>query len=243
MSWMRACGSMWNLNWSASSRTRRSAAAVSSSDARFRRLGREHDVLGDRHHRDEHEVLVHHADARGDRGVRRVDRERLPVQEHLALVGLVEPVEDVHQRRLARAVLAEERVHLALAEVEVDRVVREDAREALRDAAELEDGRCRIRPRSSAILRRNGRGRARWPALCAVRVACYLTFAGGLILPATICARRRGDRLQERGGDVRADLAHAHAAVLQVEDEVLATLELAVLRALDGEIHAACRRA
>jgi hypothetical protein len=33
---------------------------------------------------------------------------------------------------------------LALAEVEVDRVVREDAREALRDAAELEDGRCRF---------------------------------------------------------------------------------------------------
>ncbi len=29
-----------------------------------RRLGREHDVLGHRHHRDEHEVLVHHADAR-----------------------------------------------------------------------------------------------------------------------------------------------------------------------------------
>src|SRR3712207_7482041 len=48
-----------------------------------------------------------------------------------SLVGCVEAVEDVHQRRLAGAVLAEERVHLALAEVEVDAVVRDDAGETL----------------------------------------------------------------------------------------------------------------
>ena len=53
--------------------------------------------------------------------------------------GVVEPVEDVHQRRLARAVLAEQRVHLALEEVEADVVVRDDPREALRDVAHLED--------------------------------------------------------------------------------------------------------
>ena len=48
----------------------------------------------------------------------------------LALLGRVEPVEDVHQRRLAGAVLAEERVHLALAQVEADVVVGDDARES-----------------------------------------------------------------------------------------------------------------
>ena len=63
----------------------------------------------------------------------------LPFDQDLALVRPVEAVEDVHQRRLARAVLAEQRVHLALAQVEVDVVVRDDAREPLRDAPHLED--------------------------------------------------------------------------------------------------------
>src|SRR5258708_39633281 len=46
-----------------------------------------------------------------------------------------------------------------------------------------------------------------------------------------------GDLLEERGRDVRADLAQAHAAVLQVERQVATTVELAALRTLDGEIH------
>ena len=54
----------------------------------------------------------------------------LPADLDLALVRVVEPVEDVHQRRLAGAVLAEQRVHLALAQVEVDVVVGDDARES-----------------------------------------------------------------------------------------------------------------
>ena len=64
----------------------------------------------------------------------------LPPSTDLAGVGLVEPVEDVHQRRLARAVLAEQRVHLAATELEVDVVVGDDAGERLRDPAHLEDG-------------------------------------------------------------------------------------------------------
>ena len=62
-----------------------------------------------------------------------------PRSTDLARVGLVEPVEDVHQRRLAGAVLAEQRVHLAARELEVDVVVRDDAGEHLRDPAQLED--------------------------------------------------------------------------------------------------------
>ena len=76
------------------------------------RLDPEHDVLRDRHHRDEHEVLVDHADSQVDRIARRPHRNRLPLDPELALVRLVETVEDVHQRRLARAVLAEQGVHL-----------------------------------------------------------------------------------------------------------------------------------
>ena len=49
--------------------------------------------------------------------------------------------QDLHQRRLAGAVLAHQRVHLAGAEVEVDAVERGDAGEALADA---------LRPQSSS---------------------------------------------------------------------------------------------
>ena len=104
-------------------------------------LIRQHDVLGHRHDRDEHEVLVHHPDPELDRVLRRVDRHRLPVHEDLARVRGVEPVEDAHQGRLAGAVLAEQGVYLAAPQVEVDVVVGEHARELLRDSAQLEDGR------------------------------------------------------------------------------------------------------
>jgi hypothetical protein len=70
-------------------------------------LTAEHDVLGDRHHRDEHEVLMHHPDPGLDRLAGGGERDWLPVEPDLSSVGLVEPVEDVHQRRLARSVLAE----------------------------------------------------------------------------------------------------------------------------------------
>ena len=65
-------------------------------------------------------------------------RDGLAVEPDLALVGRVEPVEDAHQRRLAGAVLAEQRVDLAAAQVEVDAVVGDDGAEALRDPAQLE---------------------------------------------------------------------------------------------------------
>ena len=92
----------------------------------------EHDVLGHGHHRHEHEVLVDHADAEVDRLGGRVDLDRLAVDEHLALVGVVEPVEDRHQGRLAGAVLPQQGVHLAALQVEVDPVVGYDRAEPLR---------------------------------------------------------------------------------------------------------------
>ena len=99
-------------------------------------------VLGDGERRHQPEMLVHHADPRVERLARRVELDRLAVEQDLALVGPVEPGEDVRQRALARAVLAEEGVHLALSRLEVHPVVRDDGREPLRDPSER-DGRHR----------------------------------------------------------------------------------------------------
>ena len=59
------------------------------------------------------------------------DGDGRPIEQDLALVGRGQPVQDVHERGLARAVLAEQRVDLAGADLEVDRVVGDDAGIAL----------------------------------------------------------------------------------------------------------------
>ena len=122
-------------------------------------------------------MLVHHADPVLDRGLRGAERDALAFDPDLALVRVVEPVEDVHERRLAGAVLAEERVHLAPAQVEVDVVVGEDAGEPLRDPPELERGRL-----FGHRLRILGGGRCP-PPRNQLRRYCE----GGLILPDAIC--------------------------------------------------------
>ena len=57
--------------------------------------------------------------------------------------GALHAVEDLHQRRLAGAVLAADGVDLAFLDGEVDAVVGDDAREALGDADQL-DGSCQV---------------------------------------------------------------------------------------------------
>ncbi len=103
-------------------------------------LHAEQHVLGHGLRGHEREVLVDHADPAGDGVARRAERHGLPVEAQLSLVGLVEPGQDVHERGLAGAVLAEQRVDLARADVEIDVVVGEDAREGLDDADGLEGG-------------------------------------------------------------------------------------------------------
>ena len=93
----------------------------------------EDDVLGHRERLDETEVLVHHADPRVERVARRVKADVLAVELDRPVVLAVEAGENVRERRLARSVLAEERVHLPLGGLEADAVVRDDAGEALRD--------------------------------------------------------------------------------------------------------------
>ena len=135
-----ASGSISNPNRLPSSMIRRRASLAVEEDRVGHRLLAEEDVLGDGQHRDEHEVLVDHADAAGDRVGGSGDLDRLAVEQDLALVRRRQPVEDVHQRRLAGAVLAEQGVDLARPDVEVDVVVGDDARIALGDAAHLERG-------------------------------------------------------------------------------------------------------
>jgi hypothetical protein len=87
---------------------------------------------------DQHEVLVDHPDAGRDGGTRIVERHDPAVDDDLALVGLVEAIEDVHQGRLAGAVLAEQGVDLARLDDQADVLVRDDSRESLGDPAQLE---------------------------------------------------------------------------------------------------------
>ena len=134
------------------------AALVEQHDVAHR-LDAEHDVLGDGHHRDQHEVLVHHADACPDRVLGRRERDGLAVDDDLSLVRPRQAVEDVHQRRLAGAVLAEQRVHLAAPQVEVDVVVGDDSRVALGDPPQLEDAPALVRHRDDSKPLKSG-GRA-----------------------------------------------------------------------------------
>ena len=69
------------------------------------------------------------------------------VDQHLAGVRLDHAREHVHQRRLAGAVLAEQRMDLAAVEIEVDAAQRLDAAETLDDPAHGEQRRGRVQRR------------------------------------------------------------------------------------------------
>jgi hypothetical protein len=132
-------------------RARRSSA---SQSIRPRRLGkplRHRDVLGDRHPVDQAQVLVDE----GDRCVlaRIVG---LAVAAHVAGIGCIDPGQHLDERRLAGAVLAEQRQNLAREKVEVDVVDGERAAEALGHAVKRQD-RLRIirRPACSRCLQRH----------------------------------------------------------------------------------------
>ena len=101
-------------------------------------LRAEHDVLEDGEVVGEHEVLEDHADARVDRVGGAAQGQRLAVDGDGALVGLLHAVEDLHQRRLAGAVLPDDRVDGAAPDGDLDVLVGDDAREALGDAVQLD---------------------------------------------------------------------------------------------------------
>ena len=154
---------------------------------------------------------------------------RCAVHDDLALVRGGQPVEDVHQRRLAGAVLAEERVHLAALQVEPDVVGRDDAGVPLRDPAQLQHGLPR---RAWRRRRRVLRQRA------AHDVTVGITYCVGIGDLAVDDLLLQGIHLVEDVlRDLRADLAEGHAVVREVEGRVLAALERAVLDRLDRVEH------
>ena len=71
----------------------------------------------------QHEVLVHHAHPGGNRILGAMGFERIPVDQHLAFVGVVETVNDAHQGRLAGAIFADDAVNAAFTNLKVDLLV------------------------------------------------------------------------------------------------------------------------
>jgi hypothetical protein len=84
---------------------------------------------------EQREILVDGLDAQGARVGRRADRDRNPVHLDYAAVQPVHAVQALDERRLAGAVVAQQREHLATAHVEVDVLERRDDAEALAGSA------------------------------------------------------------------------------------------------------------
>src|SRR5260370_17095563 len=123
---------------------------------------------------------MHHADAQCD-GVARADDARgLAVDDNLPGVRMDQAVEDVHQRRLAGAVLADKGVDLARAHRQVDVVVGDHPRPRLRDPAQLKRKLFRV-PRAHSFSGAYG-----------------MPSAAGGMLPPTTPARPPTLRMQDR---------------------------------------------
>ena len=101
----------------------------------------EEDVLGDGEIGEEIELLVDDPDPGPDGGHRAPRSVRLAFQQDGALVRLVQAAEQLHQRRLAGAVLAGEDVYLPAADRKIHPVQCEHPGEALRRPLELDDVR------------------------------------------------------------------------------------------------------
>ncbi len=98
----------------------------------------EQQVLRHRQVREQVQLLVHDADAGAVRIRRRARTVRPAVERDVSLVGDVDAGEQIDQRRLARAVLAEQHVRLAARDVERHVLQRHDPGEMLTDASQLE---------------------------------------------------------------------------------------------------------
>ncbi len=79
----------------------------------IQRLAADPDVFGDRHEVHQVEFLMDHGDAVLERVERRRQLDLLPLQLEGARIGRVDAGDDLHQRRLAGAVLAHQRMNVA----------------------------------------------------------------------------------------------------------------------------------
>jgi hypothetical protein len=104
-----------------------------------RRFGQgQRHILDDGEGLEQRKVLEHHPDAQAAcmRGI--VDGELLAFPDHRALGGLGHPVDDLHQRRLARAVFPQHGMYLARSDFQVDAVVGDHRRVDLAYAAQFQ---------------------------------------------------------------------------------------------------------
>ena len=86
-------------------------------EAELRRLRAEDNVIQNREHLDQLEVLVHHADLQRGRVVGVVDLDLHAVFAYLASVRLIQAEENTHESGFARAVFTEQRVYLTFPEL------------------------------------------------------------------------------------------------------------------------------
>jgi hypothetical protein len=105
------------------------------------RLPADEDVLRDRQVGHQVELLVDDADAELLRMAWAGDAYGLAVEQEFARVRRVDARKQLHERRLAGAVLSDEGEHLAVAQVETHVLQRPYPWEALRDAAHLKQRR------------------------------------------------------------------------------------------------------
>ncbi len=100
------------------------------------RLERQRDVLADGQRLEQREVLEHHADAKAPCGGGAGDGDFAAFPEDRSVIRLDDAVDDLHQRRLAGAVLAQHRVNFPGQHGKVDVFVGDDRRISLGDAGE-----------------------------------------------------------------------------------------------------------
>ena len=102
--------------------------------------GTEDHVLSDGERRDQAELLVDHPDTRRQCIGRGVEAVQDPVEAHLPLVGPVHAGQHVHQRGLARPVLAEDGVDGSPVDPQVGAGVGDDTGEPLPDVDQFDGG-------------------------------------------------------------------------------------------------------
>ncbi len=123
---------------------------VVENDPTRLRLGSQHEILGHRKRRHQHEVLVDNADSRRYRLICRPSRHIAAVDLDVSRVRLHQAAEYAHERRFAGAVLADEGVDLARHHLHRRAAIRSDGAERFVDPVHPDRGDNRGGLRSSA---------------------------------------------------------------------------------------------
>jgi hypothetical protein len=93
------------------------------------RLAPNPNVFGHGHVRHQVQFLVNHGDSRIQGGERRREFHRFALQANFAGVRLIDPGDDLHQRRFAGAIFTHQGVDGPRADLQLDSVERDDTRE------------------------------------------------------------------------------------------------------------------